>query len=256
MKISSTLAVTAFTWLEIKRARLRWFALAVLALGCCIGEFAATIAITETAQHRLVFYAASMRLVTVFVMALFVATSVMREINDKGLELALSRPISRGDWYLGKLLGYAAAVASMAILISIPVIIQVPLAGLVWCFSLMLELAIVIAAALAFAVTLRQITIALSLLAGFYILSRGIAGLALISRGSTVDLTLASNQVVAWMVEALAFVLPDLSRFTRADWLIGEFPNQLDIALLAGQSFVYVSFLAALGLFDLYRREF
>jgi hypothetical protein len=51
-------------------------------------------------------------------------------------------------------------------------------------------------------------------------------------------------------------VLPDLSRFTRADWLIGELPNQLDIALLAGQSFVYVSFLAALGLFDLYRREF
>jgi len=256
MKVSNTLAVTAFTWLEIKRARLRWLAVGMLLLGLGIGEFAATIAITETAQHRLVFFAASMRLATVFVIALFVATSVMREFEDRRVELVLSRPISRGDWYLGKLLGYAAAVAGMALLISLPVIAQAQLPGLIWCYSLMLELGIVVAGALAFAVTLRQITIALSLVVGFYILSRSIAGIALISRAPTVDLSLPSNQVVAWMVDALAFVLPDLSRFTQAEWLIGTLPTQIDLVLLTAQSLIYVVFLAALGLFDLYRREF
>lgn len=256
MKLTNAVAVTGFTWLEIKRTRLRWFALAIVALGWCIGEFAATIAITETAEHRLVFYASSMRLATIFVIALFVTTSVMREIDDKGLELTLSRPISRGDWYLGKVLGYMLAAAGIAVLIAMPIIVQAPFRGFVWCYSLMLELGIVVAAALAFAVTLRQITIALSLVAGFYILSRSIASLELISRGPTVDLSIASNQFIAAMVEALAFVLPDLSRFTQADWLVGELPTQLDVALLTGQSLVYVAFLGALGLFDLYRREF
>jgi len=250
------LVVMSLAWVEIARSRLWWFAIALVLIGCGIAEFGASIAITETAQHRLVFYAVSMRLASVFVMALLVSTSVLREIDDKFVELVLSRPVSRGDWYIGKFLGYITAVLCFAVLVSVPLVVQVPMQGLLWGYSLALELIIVVAAALAFAVTVRQITISLSVVAGFYILSRGIAGLVLISRGPTVDLSLTSNRFVAWLIDTLAYVLPDLERFTRAAWLVDASPSAQDLAMLTLQTTVYASLLVAVGLFDLHRRNF
>jgi ABC-type transport system involved in multi-copper enzyme maturation permease subunit len=250
------LVVMSFAWVEIARSRLCWFAIALVLIGCGIAEFGASIAITETAQHRLVFYAVSMRLASVFVMALLVSTSVLREIDDKFVELVLSRPVSRGDWYIGKFLGYITAVLCFAVLVSVPLVVQVPMQGLLWAYSLALELTIVVAAALAFAVTVRQITISLSVVAGFYILSRGIAGLVLISRGPTVDLSLTSTRFVAWLIDTLAYVLPDLDRFTRATWLVDASPSAQDLAMLTLQTTVYASLLVAVGLFDLHRRNF
>ncbi len=230
--------------------------MALIVIGSAIGEFAATIAITESSQYRLMFYAATMRIAAVFVMALLVATSILREVDDKVVELTLSRPLSRPEWYIGKLIGYVAASAALAIIVSVPLILQVPTAALGWCYSLALELTIVVAATLAFAITLRQIPLALSAVAGFYILARGIAGMALISRGPTVDLSLTSSQVIARMVDVLAYVLPDLERFTDSAWLITSSPSASEFGLMTVQALVYLMLLVAVGLFDLHRRNF
>lgn len=245
-----------FVWLELNRARLWWIALALIGIGIGIAEFTATIAITESGQHRLIFYATSMRIGSVFVMALFVSTSILREMDDKVAELALSRPVSRSEWYIGKLFGYVAGSVGLSVIISIPLIFQVPGAGLAWCFSLLLELIIMVAAALAFAITLRQIPFALSAVAGFYILARGIAGMALISRGPTVDLSATSSQFMARLVDLLAYALPDLDRFTDSAWLIDTAPSSADLGLLTLQTLVYTTLLVAVGLFDLHRRNF
>lgn len=246
----------SFTWLEIRRARLWWFALALVVIGCGVAEFGASIAITESAQYRLVLYAAGMRLAAVFVMALLVSTSILREIDDHVVELILARPVSRGDWFIGKLLGYITAAICLAALVSLPLLLQAPMAGLAWCYSLILELIIVVAATLAFAMTLRQITVALSVVAGFYLLSRGIAGLVLISTGPTIDRSLISIRFIAWLVDLLAYVLPDLDRFTNAAWLVDAMPSAADLGLLTVHTAVYASVLVGIGLFDLHRRNF
>lgn len=256
MNLANIFSVTRFVWLELKHARLWWIALALIAIGCAIAEFTATIAITETSQHRLVFYAASMRIAAVFVMALLVATSILREIDDKVVELTLSRPLSRSEWYIGKLLGYVASSVALSVIVSVPLILQVPVTALAWCYSLALELTIVVAATLAFAITLRQIPLALSVVAGFYILARGIGGMTLISRGPTVDLSQTSNQIIATLVDILAYVLPDLDRFTDSAWLIASSPSSSALGLMTLQALVYSMLLAAVGLFDLHRRNF
>ena len=256
MNLTNIFTVIRFVWLELTRARLWWLALALVGSGSAIAEFTAAIAVTESAQHRLVFYAASMRIAAVFVMALLVATSILREIDDKVVELALSRPLSRSEWYIGKLLGYITTSMAFSLVIASPLIFQVPVPGLIWCFSLLLELTIVVAAALAFAITLKQSPLALSVVAGFYILARGIAGMALISRGPTVDLSSASNQFIARLVDVLAHVLPDLHRFTDSAWLLGMPPSAADLGVLTIQTLVYTTLLAAVGLFDLHRRNF
>ena len=256
MNVRNALSVTSFAWLEIKRTHLWRFVVALTVIGCAVAEFAASIAVTESAHYRLIFYAASMRLAAAFVMALLVATSVLREIDDKVVDLILSRPVSRTDWYVGKLLGYVTAVVCFAVLISLPLVLQAPAEGLSWCYSLALELIIVVAATLAFAITLRHIAIAISAVAGFYILSRGIAGLALISTGPTVDQSLPSSRFLAWAVDSLAHLLPDLDRFTQASWLVEGAPSTAALAMLTVQTLIYTSLLIGVGLFDLHRRNF
>ncbi len=256
MNLHNSFSVMGFVWLELGRARLWWIALALIAIGSGIAEFVATIAITESGQHRLVFYAAIVRIGAVFVMASLVLTSILREFDDKVVELTLSRPVSRSEWYVGKLLGYCGAGVLFSALVSIPLILQVPAQGLFWCASLMLELMVVIGAALAFAITIRQITLVMCAVAGFYFLARGIAGMALISRGPTVDTSLASNQFVAALVDLLAYVLPDLDKFTKAAWLVDVVPSVTVLGLLAVQALVYLSLLFAVGLFDMHRRNF
>lgn len=256
MNVANAAAVMHFTLLEMKRARLWGFALVMVGIGCAIAEFAAAVSITETTENRLVFYAASMRLATVLVTALWVSTSVLREFYDNGVELALSRPISRSDWFIGKYLGYLSATQCLIVLVALPLIIQAPVPGLMWCLSLGLETVIMVAAAIAFAITLRQVTIAFSLVTGFYLLSRSIAAMVLMSSGPTLDLTLSSNQYFAWLVEVLATMLPDLERFTQSAWLVGPLPTVSAVGLLAVQAVVYASLLIAVGLFDFHRRDF
>ncbi len=256
MNLHNSYSVMSFVWLELTRARLWWIALALILLGSGIAEFVATIAITETGQHRLVFYAAIVRLGAVFVLGTLVLTSTLREFDDKVAELTLSRPVSRSEWYLGKLLGYCGAGMLFSVLVSIPLILQVPAQGLFWCASLMLELTVMISAALAFAITVRQITLVLCAVAGFYFLARGIAGVALISRGPTVDASLASNQFMATLIDLLAYLLPELDKFTKAAWLVEAVPSGTVLGMLAVQTVVYASLLSAVGLFDMHRRNF
>jgi hypothetical protein len=51
-------------------------------------------------------------------------------------------------------------------------------------------------------------------------------------------------------------VLPPLDRFTHAEWLIGALPSAAEFIFLTMQSVVYTALLVAVGLFDLYRRNF
>jgi hypothetical protein len=56
------------------------------------------------------------------------------------------------------------------------------------------------------------------------------------------------------LINAIAYLLPDLDRFTRSDWLIyGVEINTVMFVLL--QTVIYLAVLFAAGLFDLYRKE-
>jgi ABC-type Na+ efflux pump permease subunit len=256
MNIKNCAAITRFAWLEFRRARLWVPALVLIAVTAFIADFAASIAVTEASAYRIVIYAAIVRFGAVFVVSLIVAASVLRELDDKGLELILSRPVSRADWYVGRFIAYASAAVALSILVSLPLALQVPGYTAGWCYSLALELLIVVAATLAASITLRQIPVALSFFAAVYLLGRGITAIALMSTGPTVDLGTAASRVIALFVEGRAYVLPPLDRFTHAEWLIGALPSAAEFIFLTMQSVVYTALLVAAGLFDLYRRNF
>ncbi len=98
--------IARYTFVEALRNRL--FLLSLIGLVCLFGiaEFAGELAITESRQIQAALVATSTRWFLVITCALFVITSMVREANDKGIELILSLPVSRASYYFGKYCGF------------------------------------------------------------------------------------------------------------------------------------------------------
>jgi ABC-type transport system involved in multi-copper enzyme maturation permease subunit len=245
-----------FTLLEASRTRLMWLFVGALALVFGAAYFVQQLAITESARMQTAFSAAASRLVAVFVLSLYILTSLVREFNDKGLELTLSFNLRRADYILGRFLGFMLIAVAMALLAGLPqLILAPPAAALQWSCSLALELIIVAAVSVFCILTFTQLMPAASFVAGFYLLARTMTAIRLISSASTVNDDTLSHRMIGWVIDALALVLPALDRFTQSAWLVDVPAGWPAIGLCAGQAMLYTALLIAAAMFDFYRRN-
>ncbi len=245
-----------FTLLEALRTRLLWLFLVALAAVYGAAYFAQELAITESARVQIVFSATASRIAAVFVLSLYILTSVVREFNDKGLELTLSFDLRRADYILGRLFGFMLIALAMALLAGLPQWVLAPLpAALQWTCALALELWIVAALSLFCVMTFTQLMPAASFVAGFYLLARSLSAIQLISDTSVVGFNVQSRQVMGWLVDALALVLPALDRFSQSAWLVDGAAGWSAVGACAVQATLYSTLLVAAAMFDFYRRN-
>lgn len=242
--------------LEARRTGLPWLALGCVALGIGMAGFLSQLSLTEGGMVQASVLAALFRVCTVFLVAILVVTSVVREFADKSLELVLSLPLSRTSWYLGKLAGYAAAgVALSAGFALLMLLWSPPAAALAWFVSLALEAALVACASLFFVITLAQVVPALAATAAFYLLARGTAAMQAIGAGPLADAESPLQRVSQWVLDAIALLLPPLEAATRTAWLLYAPPGPLELARICGALALYGAVLTAAGLFDFHRRN-
>jgi len=249
------LTVARYTAVEALRSGLPWLAAACVLAVLGLAGFLSQVAITEATALQASVSGALLRACAVFLVAAHVVASATREMNDKGLELALALPISRPAYYLGKLLGFACIGALLSSLFALPLLFWAkPLDLAAWWSSLALELALVAAAALFFASALVQTVAAIAATAGLYLLGRSIAAIQAIAGGPLAGDSLAEN-AMRWIVDALALLLPRLDAVTRSDWLLYGAPPTGEFApALAGVG-LYLVLLTAAGLFDFSRKN-
>src|SRR5678816_1146694 len=142
---------------EARRGGLPWLAAGSLALAVLLAAFLSQVALTEARALQLAVVAALLRACAVFLIAVQVSASVMREVNDKGLELMLSLPLARSSHYLGRLAGFSVMAVALAFLFALPLLVWAgPGVVALWATTLALEGTLVAAAALFFAMTLAQ----------------------------------------------------------------------------------------------------
>ena len=240
--------------LEARRSALPWLAGACIAASLVLAAFLSPVALTEGRELRLAVIAALLRVCAVFLVALQVAASVQREIDDKGLEQMLSLPVPRGVHYLGRLAGFAACGAVLALLFAAPLALWAAPARLaLWTVSLAVECALVGAAALFFSLGLAQIVGALSATLALYMLGRSMTAIQAIAAGPLAGESLG-GRLAAHLVDALAFLLPRLDLATRTDWLLYGAPSAGDYARALTGLLAYAVLATAAGLFDFYRR--
>jgi Cu-processing system permease protein len=249
------LTIASFTLLEALRSRLLWLVFAVLLATFGLAEFIGSIALTESLALKSGMLGAGLRLFAVFMISLFVTTSMVRELNDKVLELILALPIPRAAYYFGKLLGFSLVALVTAVLIGLSLLLYVPPSSLLaWTTSLLCELFIIAALSLLCLFSLHQVTFALSMVAGFYLLSRSINAIQLMGQSPLIDADL-SQHAIGTLVDIIAFLLPELHRFTPSRWLIYHTATWQELAPILGQTAVYLVLLIGAGLFDLYRKN-
>jgi hypothetical protein len=88
----------------------------------------------------------------------------------------------------------------------------------------------------------------------FYLLARSISTIRLLGASPILESTAFSHRFMVWLTDAIAFVLPDLQRFTRTDWIVYGAGWQELLPVLM-QTVIYAVLLTAAGLFDLYRKD-
>jgi len=241
--------------LEARRGGLPWLAAGSLALALGLGAFLSQVALTESLALQTAIVAALLRACAVFLIAAQVASSLLREINDKGLELMLSLPLPRATHYLGRLAGFAGCGLALAAAFSLVLLLWVPPGAVaLWGLSLACETALVAAAALFFSMALAQLVPAMAATAGFYLLARSMTAIQAMASGPAADSSFAS-QLARTVVDAIALLLPRLDSVTRTEWLLYGPPSMGDYATGLFQIGIYGILLVAAGLFDFHRRN-
>jgi len=250
-----TAIVARYVLIEARRSSLPWLAAASVLVTLGLAGFLSQVAITEAAALQASVSAELLRICAVFLVAAHVVASVVRETNDKGLELALALPLSRQAWYLGKLLGFVATGALISLLFALPLLaLAAPSDLAVWGLALAAETAVIAAAALFFATALGQTVAAIAAVLGLYGLARSISAIQAIAGGPLADEG-AAAQAARWLVDGLALLLPKLEAMPRGDWLLYGSGSVSEAApALAGLA-VYFALLTAAGLFDFSRKN-
>jgi ABC-type transport system involved in multi-copper enzyme maturation permease subunit len=252
---SPPVTVARYTLIEALRSGLPWLATGCVVAVLGLSGFLSQVAITESTALQASTSGALLRACAVFLIAAHVVASVSREANDKGLELVLALPISRPAYYLGKLLGFAAAGALLTTLFALPLLLWAKPVDLVaWAISLAAETAVVAAAALFFASAMTQTVAAIAAVTGLYLLGRSISAIQAIAGGPLAGDSLPSH-AARWIVDALALMLPRLDAVTRGDWLLYGAPPAGELTQSLFGLGLYLVLLVAAGLFDFSRRN-
>lgn len=219
--------------------------------------FVRELAIIEAARFQSVFLGAVTRLALIFILSLFVIVSVVREFNDKGLEVILALDVTRSVYVLGKFLGYAATAFVLCALTCLALLWSVAPAPLfIWAGFLFLELIMLVAFSLFAATAFASVVPAASAVLGFYLLARSLTAIQLISDGSLALQNPALKSAVAGFIKFIALFIPRLSDFTQSAWLVNGLPSSAVALSLITQGILFVVVVLAAAAFDLHRKDF
>ena len=241
--------------LEALRSGLPWLAAAIILFAAALAAYLSQVAVTETRALQASILSALLRAGAVFLIATHVASSTLREINDKGLELMLALPLRRATQYLGRLGGHAASGTLLAVAFALPLLFWAPPAAVaLWALSLACEAGLVVAASLFFSMTLSQLVPAMAATLGLYLLGRTITTIQAIASGPLAEPSIASA-VERAAVDGIALLLPRLDNVTRSEWLLYGLPDTSAYAAALAGLVLYAALLTAAGLFDFHRRS-
>lgn len=250
-------AIAYYTLLEARHARLPILLAVALGVLWGLAFFAAELALIESERVRTAFYAAGVRLAAVFIVVAHVLASVSREFDDKGIDTLLALDLPRSHYVLGKLGGFIALAALVALVCGLPLLAAVtPLAWLQWSLALALELAVVAAFAVFCVIALGQFIPAAVLVLAFYVLARALSAMQLMSAHPIAEATSWSHIVMRWVVDAMALVMPALDRWPQTAWLVDAPAAWGTLGWTLAQAMLYVALLATAAVVDFQRRNF
>ena len=254
---SKILTISKFTIIESLRNRFLLLSFLVIAISFSLVEFIEDLAITEHRVTQVAILAAFLRMSAVVIITLFVVSSTVRELNDKTLEMILAMPIRRGNYYIGKLIGYLYIAAIVAVIFAALLLLYADAEQVaIWTISLFFELILIVALSLVMLFTFNQVPSALTGVFLIYGASRIVTSIFLMSKFPIIAHTSSAQKFMDGIIEVMTWLLPDLHRFTQTEWLAYNTADWNTLLPLLGQTIIYLVFLSFIALFDFYRKNF
>ena len=249
--------IAHYTLREALRNRILWIAVVFAAMGVGLASFVGDIAVAETEIVEATLLAAAYRFCAALVLMVLVISTLVREFNDKCLELYLSLTISRLIYYVGKMLGFVLAGVLLAAVFGGMLLLYAPPEAVgMWALTLACELAMVAAVAVFCVMSFNQqipASFAASLV--FYLMCRASDAIVLISQSPLIIET-AGSDAMRSLIKGIAYILPSLGRFAKSEWLAyggATFAETLPPLLL--QTAIYVAFIGAATMVDFSRKN-
>lgn len=250
-------SVASYTLREALRNRILWIALVFSVMGVGLAGFIGDVAVTEEREVKVILLAAAYRYCAVLTLMVLVISTLVREFNDKCLELYLSLTISRLMYFVGKMTGFFMAGGLLAAVFGAALLLYADaLPVLLWTATLACELAIVAAVGVFCVMSFnQQIPASFAAALVFYLMCRAADGIVLISQ-SEIILHTTGVYVMKFLVESLVFVLPSLARFARSEWLAyGGVDFAAALSPVALQTMIYVLLIGAAAMIDFSRKN-
>ncbi len=192
------------------------------------------------------------------VIAVFTGTGLVnREIEKRTVLTLIAKPVNRAEFIVGKHVGLSAVVAVLVILTTGFYLAILSLNGIQYAWSslllaaiyLVLELALIIAAAILFSVFTSSL-IATILTFATYLMGHFSRDLVALSK-------LTENVGIQRLVQGLYLILPDLSRLNlKNDAIYNALPGPPVLLADAGYGLFYTMFLLAIAVWIFSYREF
>lgn len=257
MLYSSLCTIAYYVLLEAWRSQFFITLLGLLFAAWGGSLFLAEVAVTETRELQSSLLAMFLRLSAVYLVGLFVVSSMVREFQEQGMALCLASPMPRYQYFFGKLLGFCILATLSSVFIGgllnfYSVSIQ---SSILWTLSLWCELLIIVTASLLLVFTLPNTMLAFSALLGFYVLARSVAAIQLMANSTLYTQQTWQSVILQTTTNLVAWLLPNFTEFTRTEWLVYATPTVSTLWYLLGQTLLYMLLLSTIGLFDLYRKN-
>jgi ABC-type transport system involved in multi-copper enzyme maturation permease subunit len=270
MKITSIIRYTLLTalrdWLYIGI-----FALVVSAI--FLSVFLGGTAISEQGKMSIVYIGGAVRMITIIGLILFVCFHVRRSFDNKEIELILTRPISRTQFVLLYYAGFAVLAFTLILPIFLVMLASISIfqfldfshdeyltaiKGMVfWGISFYFEALIIIAFSFFVALMLQSAVFAVLATFTFYFLAR-LMGFFLISihnPASTMHST-TLGYYSEMVLHGIGTLMPRLDMFSKSEWLVYGIEDLHEYSLFLGSSFIYITLLLSMALYDFVRKQF
>lgn len=246
--------IVKYTLLEAYKKK--FFVLIALLLIACIGiaYYAKSISITESDSTFIYFYNATIRIVSVFILAWYCILWQNQLVEKARLQLQLALPIRRTQYCLYYFCSYLVLATMIALLASLPLVLYSKIYLLEWFITFLLELYIVIALAYGLSYIFNQAIVSISCFTLIYIFARNAEEF---NRHAENVLPMSSSlyeTISLWLIILTSYLVPNLEAYANSS-LLEDGISITAILYLAIQSVVYMGILFFIANNELRKRH-
>jgi hypothetical protein len=242
------------TLFSAKRDKLLIGLIAGVLISMFISAFLGSIALTESAEMRIVYSAMSTRLLMMVGVMIFISFHVRRLYENREMDVFLSRIKSRSSLVFAFFWSFVTVMIIGIVIACVALTILSPsrfLNIMGWGVTLLLEGYIVIAFSLFFSLSMNSATVSLLSVFGAYFVSR-IIGSFVAYIHITANHSLYS--ILEGLLKVVSVLIPRLDLYGKTSFaLYGNFEN---ITIMICQSLVYTGLLLWATNHDFKKREF